>query len=102
MMAYGDKNLMDLNLHRMPRSLISRAKSHAAALGLTLKDWVIGLIERALSAATTDVCPTVAKPVSAVKPGCQTPRNGEKVDANDTVPTEPTGVPKPPMGRRDL
>lgn len=38
-----------VHLHAMPRPLIARAKSRAALLGLTFKEWIIGVITHALS-----------------------------------------------------
>ena len=40
---------MDMNLHYVPRPLIQRAKARASILGLTLKDWLLGLIRKELS-----------------------------------------------------
>jgi hypothetical protein len=65
-----------VHLHYMPVTLVSRAKVHAASLGITLKDWIIGLMERALG---TDHAP--------------------KIDRSDTVVTK---APEQPAGRRDL
>lgn len=51
-MTVGRPNRDDeqsVHLHAMPRSLIARAKSRAALLGLTFKEWITGVIERALS-----------------------------------------------------
>jgi hypothetical protein len=64
---------MDMNVHYMSRSLVARAKSRAASLGLTLKEWLTGVIERALG-------------VEDKRP----------VDTDVKVPTEK------PLGRRDL
>lgn len=59
-MTVGRPNRDDeqsVHLHAMPRSLIARAKSRAALLGLTFKEWITSVIERALShdvTASTD------------------------------------------------
>lgn len=64
----------DMNVHYFARSLRDRAKARAASLGLTLKEWLTGVMEKALG---VEPKPTV--------------------DAGGTVPTE-----KPLTGRRDL
>jgi hypothetical protein len=90
---------MDLNLHYMPRSLVARAKSHAASLGITLKEWVIGLVERALGiTAAEEISRITVKEIETTL----APRIA-KVDADDTLaPEAPREAPKPPSGRRDL
>ena len=71
----------DVNMRAFPRTLRDRAKARAASLGLTLKDWIIGIIESALGVTS----PT------------------PPVDSNDTVvPRAVAATPPPPTGRRDL
>ena len=42
----------DVNLRGMDRDLINRSKARAARLGLTLKDWIVGLLKWALDQPT--------------------------------------------------
>ena len=79
---------MDLNLHGMDRSLVQRAKSRAAALGLTLKQWIIGLMEKALKEDQIDSRATLD------------PRSADRPDLASQRSSAPN--PEMPRGRRDL
>jgi hypothetical protein len=80
-----------VHLHYMPRSLMARARAHAASLGITLKEWIIGLMERALGVTTESHSPVTQRTPPP------TP-----IDRSDTVNPVAPVAPKPPVGRRDL
>ena len=48
--------MRDVNLRKMPEELIRRAKAHAALRGMTLKQFVIETLEKALQ--KSDVSPS--------------------------------------------
>ena len=89
-----------VHLHYMPRSLMTRARAHAASLGITLKEWIIGLMERALG-VTAESHPSVTPRTPPPKPidRGDTLAPGSKIAASEEAPRE---APKPPSGRRDL
>lgn len=75
-----DDDRMDLNVHGVDRSLIRRARAHAMSLGLTLKAWLLGLIEfnldasDKLSAKGAESEPPAAVPAPGEAPIASAPR----------------------------
>lgn len=83
---------MDLNIHYFPRALAQRAKARAASVGLTLKQWLIGLITHALKSPG----------VASSTPGPQPPLAGSDTLIPDGRTTRNLESPPQPRGRTDL
>ena len=103
---------MAVNFRGMDRSLIRRAKARAASVGLTLKQWVTGLIERALEPLPherphrRDVAPSPPDVSPVTDPLALRDTVGARANGVPASPqSEPSAPAEPPRGvsgRRDL
>lgn len=90
-------DIMDWNIHRTPRSFVARVKSHAAKLGLSMKSWVMGVLQRAMdrddaSRASSDGDELYDADADA----------DDDATDDDAVAPDDTVSPETPRGRRDL